>query len=247
MNAKLCRHVGRNGAFPTPSEIHGAGEEFLKENCRVGYRARYIWGLARDVVEGTLDLDDRELFADNHGDSLSSSSHGDNTDTTVSRRREATHKRLLKVSGIGPFAANNILQLMGYFDTHPYDTETVRLWKEDFGAPKSATKTAVFAQARLHYARYENYSFAAYWYDLWKNYERRAGCSSPLWSIEQCENERPAGVGSDHNSVFANPPSSASSGTGGSRSRKKNRTAATTTKKKTKLETAPITGAGEEA
>jgi 3-methyladenine DNA glycosylase/8-oxoguanine DNA glycosylase len=184
MNAKLCRHVGRYGAFPTPDQINQVGSDFLKDNCRVGYRDKYIWGLANDIVEGRIDLRELELV--------------DNT-------REDVDKRLLKIKGIGPFASNNILQLMGYFNVHPYDTETVRLWKQDFGASKSATKTEIFKEAKSHYAQYdENFSFIAYWFDLWKNYENRAGSKSPQWSIEQLESERPGGVYSDHNSVFFN-------------------------------------------
>ena len=184
MNAKLCRHVGRDGAFPTPDQINQVGSDFLKDNCRVGYRDKYIWGLANDVVEGRIDL--REL-------------------ESVNNTRKDIEKRLLKIKGIGPFASNNILQLMGYFNVHPYDTETVRLWKEEFGASKSATKTEVFKKAKSHYAQYdEKYSFIAYWFDLWKNYENRAGSKSPQWSIEQLESERPGGVDSDHNSVFVN-------------------------------------------
>lgn len=193
MNAKLCRNVGSDGAFPTPEEICAVGPDFLKENCRVGYRGKYIWALAQSIVEGRLDM----------AKDLGSTPSG-----ACNFEREVVQKQLLKLSGIGPFAANNILQLMGYFDSHPYDTETVRLWKEDFGAPKNATKADVFERAKVHYSKYAPYEFTAYWYDLWKNYERRAGARSPQWSIEQFEDERPLGVESDHNCVFAHPPSS---------------------------------------
>jgi len=202
MNAKLCKHVGSDGAFPTPREIHGVGADFLKEHCRVGYRDKYVWNLARNIVEGKIDLRrDLELPP-----SSSTSSNGGCYYHHRRRSREDVQKRLLEIQGIGPFAANNILQLMGYFDTHPYDTETVRLWKEEFGAPKSSSKAQVFRDAKEHYSRYEPYSFTAYWFDLWKNYERRAKARSPQWSIEQLENERPRGVESDHNSVFVNTP-----------------------------------------
>ena len=129
MNAKLCQHVGRDGAFLTPEEIHAVGPDFLKERCRVGYRGKYIWAIARNICEGTLDL---------------ASALGSNPNGRCHHARCDVQKRLLELSGIGPFTANNILQLMGYFDTHPYDTETVRLWKEEFGASKSATKAEVF-------------------------------------------------------------------------------------------------------
>ena len=36
--------------------------------------------------------------------------------------------------GIGEFAANNICQLLGFFDSFPYDTETRRLWYEQHGS-----------------------------------------------------------------------------------------------------------------
>ena len=195
MNAKLCRNVGSDGAFPTPEEIYAVGPDFLKEHCRVGYRGKYIWNLAKSIVEGQLDLT-RDLGSTASGECLKS--------------RDDVQKELLKLSGIGPFAANNILQLMGYFDSHPYDTETVRLWKEEFGAPKSATKTEIFKLAKAHYSDYAPYEFTAYWYDLWKNYEKRAGAKSPQWSIEQFEMERPPGVESDRNCVFAHPPSKSS-------------------------------------
>mmetsp|Transcript_43436 Transcript_43436/g.91226 ORF Transcript_43436/g.91226 Transcript_43436/m.91226 type:complete len:492 (-) Transcript_43436:557-2032(-) len=190
MNAKLCKRVGSDGAFPTPEEIRKVGPDFLKEHCRVGYRGKYIWNLANEVVEGRLDMV-RDLGSDPNGDC-----HHD---------REDVQNCLLKFSGIGPFAANNILQLMGYSDTHPYDTETVRLWKEEFGASTCATKVEVFGKAKAHYSQYKTYAFTAYWYDLWKNYERRAGIRSPQWSIEQLEKERPTSVVSDHNCVFAHP------------------------------------------
>lgn len=195
MNAKLCKNVGSEGAFPTPGEIYAVGPDFLKEHCRVGYRGKYIWSLSESIVNGQLDLT-KDLGSTLAGECLKS--------------REDVQKELLKLSGIGPFAANNILQLMGYFDSHPYDTETVRLWKEDFGASKAATKAEIFKLAKAHYSIYAPYEFTAYWYDLWKNYEKRAGAKSPQWSIEQFEVERPQGVESDHNCVFAHPPSKSS-------------------------------------
>ena len=190
MNAKLCKYVGKHGAFPTPLEMYNAGADFLKEHCRVGYRSNYLWNLAREIVEENLDLE---------------TDLGTTPNGSFTFERKEVQARLLKLKGIGPFAANNILQLMGYFDSHPYDTETVRLWKEDFGAPKSWTKKEIFPKAKTHYAPYAPFEFTAYWYDLWKNYERRAGATAPQWSIEQYEAERPQNVTSDHNCVFAHP------------------------------------------
>ena len=175
MNAKLCRHVGNQGAFPTPLEIQqGTSPEFLKQHCRLGYRSTWVWELADHVVRGNLDLTKLE---------------NENENTTDWQETKAT---LQSIKGIGEFASNNILQLMGCFESFPYDTETVRLFREEFGATQSATKQTVFALAHQKYNEsYAPYQFLAYWFDLWKNYERRTGTTSPRWSIEQCESECP--------------------------------------------------------
>ena len=36
------------------------------------------------------------------------------------------HKALLGLAGMGPFTANNMLELLGHFDRIPADTETAR-------------------------------------------------------------------------------------------------------------------------
>ena len=69
---------------------------------------------------------------------------------------------------------------------------------------KSATKAEVFPKAIAKYGRYGDYAFIAYWFDLWKNYEKRT-VRSPQWTIEQLENEQPGDVEYDHNSVFSSP------------------------------------------
>ena len=139
MNAKLCRHVG-GGSFPTPLEIQQTTPTFLKENCRLGYRSEWIWDFANQVVDGSLDLEELERLDD----------------------PEQIRQRLLQIKGIGKFASNNILQLMGYYDSFPYDTETVRLWREDFGASKSWSKQQIFDKAQKHYSSmYNQYAFVA--------------------------------------------------------------------------------------
>ena len=197
MNRKLCRRVGTNGAFPSPKEIQRVDPAFLKEHCRLGYRSKWIWSLADSIVNGELDLQELEEAV------LEDDAAGEKEES-FSSSRDAIQKRLKQITGIGDFASNNILQLMGYFDSFPYDTETVRLWREEFGASKSDSKKQVFERAKTHYAQYAPYQFIAYWFNLWENYERRAKCKSPKWSIEQLESERPDGVESDHNQVFVN-------------------------------------------
>ena len=111
MNWKLCKFVGKNGAFPTPYDIVETSPEYLRENCRLGYRSTWIYELSHRIIQGEIVLEKMENKFNSRND---------------------IYKELRKIKGVGDFAANNILQLMGYFDSHPYDTETVRLFQQDF-------------------------------------------------------------------------------------------------------------------
>ena len=81
--------------------------------------------------------------------------------------------------GFGPFAANNLLHLCGHFEAFPYDTETVRLWREEKGG--CADRADAERKARRHYAHLAPFQWQGYWFDLWRNYERRNGSEATRW------------------------------------------------------------------
>ena len=56
MNRLMVEHVG-DGGFPTPEQLADFGEERLKARCKVGYRAGRIVRFARNVADGSIDLD----------------------------------------------------------------------------------------------------------------------------------------------------------------------------------------------
>lgn len=56
MNAALCEEIGGK-AFPTPAQVAAAGVEALQSRCGVGYRAKSIHGLARQVQPPALCTD----------------------------------------------------------------------------------------------------------------------------------------------------------------------------------------------
>lgn len=47
-------------------------------------------------------------------------------DTEREKLRSVLMKRLLGIHGIGPFAAQNVLQLLGFTEVDAYDSETIR-------------------------------------------------------------------------------------------------------------------------
>ena len=106
MVGNLCSKLGTpasNGAgeqgagstFPTPEAIADTTEKYLRKEIRTGYRAPYLLELARRVASRDLDLE-----------SLRASDAG-----TVD-----LFDQLRSVKGVGPYAAANILKLLGRYD-----------------------------------------------------------------------------------------------------------------------------------
>ena len=157
MNRKLCADLGTPlSAFPTPHELIQFTPDELKSKCRLGYRAAWVHQLAQGIVSGEVDLAVLERLP----------------------AKELT-KAVRRLSGFGPFAANNLLHLCGHFEAFPYDTETVRLWKEEKGGCKD--KADAERKARQHYAYLAPYQWQGYWFDLWRNYERRNRAEATRW------------------------------------------------------------------
>jgi 3-methyladenine DNA glycosylase/8-oxoguanine DNA glycosylase len=162
MNKLLVEHVG-NGAFPTPEEVADFGEERLKSRCKVGYRAGRIARLARQIVEGEVDLDWYE--------------HPDRTS-------DETHDKLLKLHGIGPYAAANINMLIGFYDRLAIDTETYRHFCLSQKVERPENPKKLHDAIEAYYGKWSPYDFIAYWFELWQDYESRFG-PSHKWDRDQ--------------------------------------------------------------
>lgn len=153
MNRLLVERVG-GGAFPSPGQVAGLTPSRLKSRCRVGYRAGRILRLARAIERGELSLVWLE---------------------SPDRTTEELHARLLSLEGFGPYAAANVLTLLGRYDHLPIDTETYRHYCQQTGRPRPANDKQLDAEITAHYGRYAPFQFLAYWFDLWRDYERRYG------------------------------------------------------------------------
>jgi 3-methyladenine DNA glycosylase/8-oxoguanine DNA glycosylase len=98
--------LGRGDAFPEPADILRAGEEWLRGEARVGYRAASILAAARAAIDGTL----AEIAAD------SAAADG-----------ERVYARLQELAGVGPATAGFLVLLMGHFDRPAVDSATIRV------------------------------------------------------------------------------------------------------------------------
>ncbi len=166
MNRRLCEVLGERVkveggyryAFPTAKKLARARPATLRARCRVGYRDARIIELARlfstPVSRGGLDVAWFEDPATPDG---------------------PIWEALLELPGIGPYAAANILQLLGRYHRLPVDTESVRHGKAVLGM--KGTSAQIMKQVHAHFAPMGAHAFRSYWFELWMFYESKHGPS----------------------------------------------------------------------
>ena len=130
-------------AFPTPEAIAVSNPDYIKEKIRVGYRAPAIHQLAVRVASGQLDLE-----------SLKTSEL-----QTLELRKE-----LMKINGVGPYAAANLLMLLGRHDFIPIDSSALSVVSKEWYRGKPVTAREV----ERHFAKWGEYKGLAFWFWDWK-------------------------------------------------------------------------------
>lgn len=164
MNRRLCWHFGQRSpgggrAFPSASRLARVRPATLRARCGVGYRDARIVELARMFDDGRIDALRLEDPA-----------------TTDEQARQ----RLLELPGIGPYAAANILQLLGRYGHLPLDTESVRHGRTVLGMRGPSRK--VMQRVGRHFAPFGQQRFRSYWFELWAFYEAKRG---PAWTWDK--------------------------------------------------------------
>ncbi len=82
-------------AFPTPETLAGVSEGFVRKKIRAGYRSPYLIEFAERVAGGTLDVEAWRT-----------------TKLSTDELFESVHQ----IKGVGPYAAGNMLRLLGRYD-----------------------------------------------------------------------------------------------------------------------------------
>jgi 3-methyladenine DNA glycosylase/8-oxoguanine DNA glycosylase len=100
MTERLVRRFGApagndSPAFPTAEAIAAASEAELRSEVRLGYRAPYVLALSKRAASGATNI---EAFR------------------TSDAAAGELYKELLRLEGVGPYAAGNLLKLLGRFD-----------------------------------------------------------------------------------------------------------------------------------
>ena len=131
-------------AFPTLESIAASSPEVLKETVRVGYRAPAIHQLAVRVANGGLDLE-----------SLKTS-----TLPTLELRKE-----LLTINGVGPYAAANLLMILGRHDFIPIDSYALKMVSHEWYKGKPITAKEV----EKRFEKWGEFKGLAFWFWDWKH------------------------------------------------------------------------------
>jgi len=130
-------------AFPTPEKIAASSDAVLREKVRVGYRAPAIHELATRVACGDLDVE----------------SFRTSTLPTLELRKE-----LLKIRGIGPYAAANLLMILGRSDFIPIDSWALKMVSHEWYRGRPVT----VKQVEKRFAKWGEFKGLAYWFWDWK-------------------------------------------------------------------------------
>jgi len=150
MNLNLMEQFGpvldgntEKRAFPNPAEIAASSPEVLREAVRVGYRAPSIHELAVRVASGELDIE----------------SYKTSDLPTLELRKE-----LLKIKGVGPYAAANLLLILGRGDFIPVDSWAMKLVSHEWYDGEPVTPK----QVEEHFESWDQFKGLAYWFWDWK-------------------------------------------------------------------------------
>jgi N-glycosylase/DNA lyase len=122
-------------------------EKFFREVVRAGYRAPHLVKIARDVAGGRLDVEAFRSTGDTAG----------------------LRERLLALPGIGPYAAENLLRLLGHYDFLGLDSWCRGRLKELYPRIRD---TDAFAARR--YKKFGRWMGLAMWLDLTREWHDSA-------------------------------------------------------------------------
>ena len=143
--ARLGPQVDGRYCFPTPSEIRAIGVDELGEIAGLGYRTPYLHELASAIDDG---------------------------ETEPERWRDASvdageiERQILGLKGFGPYAAANMLKLLGHYERLAIDSsvrETFRVRINDGVRPSDD-------DIERHYEPYGRWRGLVMWFEVMKTH-----------------------------------------------------------------------------
>jgi N-glycosylase/DNA lyase len=136
---------GGRRAFPTPETMASMPEKFYRDEVRAGYRAPYLKELAERVISGDIDPESwltSEL-------------------PTPELKRE-----MKRVKGVGNYAAENMLKLVGRYDGLALDS-----WvRGKFARIRNGARKTSDKKIERYYSRFGEWRGLALWCDMTRDW-----------------------------------------------------------------------------
>jgi 3-methyladenine DNA glycosylase/8-oxoguanine DNA glycosylase len=135
----------RRKSFPTAQDMARKPEKFFRDKIRAGYRAPYLKELAQRVATGALDV---ESWLTNDAPL---------TDLI---------KEMKSVKGVGNYAAENLLKLIGRYDGLALDSWT----RAQFARARNHGRAASDKKIARFYARFDSWRGLVLWCDMTRHW-----------------------------------------------------------------------------
>jgi N-glycosylase/DNA lyase len=146
----LVNNLGSQAAdgrrtFPTPAAMAALPESFFVNEVRAGYRAPYLKELSDRVASGSL-----------------------NVEQWLASPLPTTEllKEIMHVKGVGNYAAENLLKLLGRYDGLALDSWT----RAKFFAVRNRGRKTTDKKIARYYARFKEWRGLALWCDVTRDW-----------------------------------------------------------------------------
>ena len=146
----LVSEVGRQSAdgrksFPSAEALAQKSEKFFRDKIRAGYRAPYLKELAQRVASGSLNVEDW---------------------LTSELPLNELVKEIKSVKGVGNYAAENLLKLIGRYDGLALDSWT----RAQFARLRNNGRVASDTRISRYYARFTSWRGLVLWCDMTRHW-----------------------------------------------------------------------------
>ena len=150
MVSGLVHELGRESAdgrksFPDAAAMAQQPEKFFRDQIRSGYRAPYLAELAKRVASGSLDV---EAWL------------------TSELPLKDLIKEMKSVKGVGTYAAENLLKLIGRYDGLALDSWT----RAQFARLRNHSRVASDKKISRFYSRFNSWRGLALWCDMTRDW-----------------------------------------------------------------------------
>jgi 3-methyladenine DNA glycosylase/8-oxoguanine DNA glycosylase len=129
-------------AFPTAEQLAASDEATLRSKTRLGFRAPSVLQLARSVASGSLDLESVRT-----------------ADLSTPELRD----QLLRIRGVGPYAAANLLMILGRYDFIPIDSWALKMVSQEWHGGRRVGP----AEVEAAFESWGRWKGLAYWFWDW--------------------------------------------------------------------------------